>query len=238
MLETITALRHLGIHASDGDIGKVVDVFFDDESWTARYFVVETGGWLRRRRVLVSPIAVVSLDEHARSVAVDLTRDQIAQSPSVRTAMPLSRQKELKYRDYFAWPIYWLDTYVEAYSPVAYPRLAAADEAVRAGHAARKESLLPQRPRGDPHLRSAGKIIGYTVMASDGAAGHLKDLLIDSDGRTIRSLLVHADQVPNGDNLLLPPNLVGDIKWSTSAIHVHLSRREIGKLQRSHVGGA
>jgi hypothetical protein len=237
MLETISALRHFGIHASDGDIGKIVDVFFDDETWTARYLVVETGGWLRRRRVLVSPIAIVGLDEHARSVAVDLIREQIAQSPSVETEMPLSRQMELKYRDYFSWPLYWVDTFIEAYRTTDFPQLAAADESVQAGHTKRRESLLPQPPKGDPHLRSANKVIGYTLMASDGTAGRLEDFLIDSDGWAIRSLIVHTDQEPHGNTVLLPPDLIGDISWPTSAIHVRLSRREFGRLQRPQIAG-
>ena len=47
MLETVSTLEHLGIHARDGDIGRVGDVLFDDQTWTVRYLVVRTGGWLR-----------------------------------------------------------------------------------------------------------------------------------------------------------------------------------------------
>lgn len=41
------------IHATDGDIGKVVDLYFDDERWAIRYLVVDTGGWLTGRKVLI-----------------------------------------------------------------------------------------------------------------------------------------------------------------------------------------
>ena len=36
------------IVATDGDIGKVDDFYFDDKSWTIRYLVADTGDWLLR----------------------------------------------------------------------------------------------------------------------------------------------------------------------------------------------
>jgi uncharacterized protein YrrD len=44
--------------ASDGEIGKVKEIYFDDDRWVVRYLVVDTGGWLTRRHVLISPHAV------------------------------------------------------------------------------------------------------------------------------------------------------------------------------------
>ncbi len=237
MHETISTLRHFAVHASDGDIGQVADVLFDDETWTARYFVVETGGWLRSRRVLVSPIAVSGLDEHARSVSVDLTKDQFAGSPSIDTDVPLSRQMEMKYRDYFSWPLYWVDTFLEAYRKADFPKLATADQAVHAGHTTRRESLLPHPPKGDPHLRSANKVIGYTVMASDGGVGPLEDLLIDSNGWGILSLVVHANQLTHSRRLIVSVNHVGEINWPTSSIHLGLSRGETDALLSAPTSG-
>lgn len=46
------------IGATDGVVGRVKDFYFDDEAWVVRYLVVETGEWLARRRVLISPIAI------------------------------------------------------------------------------------------------------------------------------------------------------------------------------------
>ncbi|HEX5480464.1 MAG TPA: PRC-barrel domain-containing protein, partial [Dehalococcoidia bacterium] len=168
MLETVSTLEHLGIHARDGDIGRIGDVLFDDQSWTVRYLVVRTGGWLHRRRVLLSPIAILDVDEAARTVSVDLTREQIAGSPPLDTDMPLSRQMELKYRDYFSWPAYWVATYLDAYHRKAYPRLAEADREVSDGERPRQEPALPNIPEHDPHLRSTATITGYAVYASDG----------------------------------------------------------------------
>jgi len=57
MLRRLGALRGWTIQASDGEIGKVDDFYFDDEKWVVRYLVADTGSWLQGRRVLVTPIA-------------------------------------------------------------------------------------------------------------------------------------------------------------------------------------
>lgn len=57
MLRPTNDLLNLTISASDGAIGDVKDLHFDDEAWAIRYLVVATGSWLSSRKVLISPIA-------------------------------------------------------------------------------------------------------------------------------------------------------------------------------------
>src|SRR4029077_12873986 len=68
-----------GFHlaATDGSIGEVQDCYFDDVHWTVRYLVVDTGGWLSGRKVLISPMAVREIDAAGRRVIVALTREQV-----------------------------------------------------------------------------------------------------------------------------------------------------------------
>ena len=49
MLRSFAHLRGFAIHASDGEIGSLRDVYFDDQSTLIRYFVVDTGTWLLRQ---------------------------------------------------------------------------------------------------------------------------------------------------------------------------------------------
>lgn len=70
------------LRARDGKIGHVVDFFFEDRSWTIRYFVVDTGGWLGGRQVLISPVAVRTPDWSQPSLPVDLTVEQIRRARS------------------------------------------------------------------------------------------------------------------------------------------------------------
>ena len=60
-LRRIRELTELTILASDGEIGSVQEVYFDDRNWAVRYLVVKTGGWLLSREVLLAPAAVAEI---------------------------------------------------------------------------------------------------------------------------------------------------------------------------------
>ena len=76
MLRTMKALNGFTIGATDGDIGTVKDSYFDDLSFTVRYVVVDTGGWLAERKVLLSPIAVRAMDWDHKRITAALTKRQ------------------------------------------------------------------------------------------------------------------------------------------------------------------
>jgi uncharacterized protein YrrD len=55
MMLAVSALKGFAIEARDGKIGTVSDFLFDDRSWKIRWMVVDTGGWLTGRKILVHP---------------------------------------------------------------------------------------------------------------------------------------------------------------------------------------
>lgn len=73
MLYRMEKLIGMSIRASDGEIGKVKDVYFDDHRWGARYLVVDTGGRLAGPKVLISAISVASIDWEKSVVQIGLT---------------------------------------------------------------------------------------------------------------------------------------------------------------------
>ena len=73
------------IHAGDGDIGHVEDFLVDDYFWTIRYMIVDTTYWWPGKRVLVAPVWIERVDWDRSSVHVTLTREQIKNSPGVRS---------------------------------------------------------------------------------------------------------------------------------------------------------
>ena len=85
MLDRVHHLDKSTVTASDGAIGHVKDVFFDDVRWTIRYLVIDTGHWLSGREVLVLPYAVKPMVAAAKNVDVRLTRQQVTDSPDVDT---------------------------------------------------------------------------------------------------------------------------------------------------------
>ena len=58
MLRSVKELEQYAVSATDGNIGSVVNFLFDDERWTIRHLVVETGGFFQHQRVLISPMSV------------------------------------------------------------------------------------------------------------------------------------------------------------------------------------
>src|ERR1700730_15294466 len=111
----------LSIRASDGELGKVTDVFFDDHRWTARYLLVDTGGWLEQRRVLISPICVENIDWDRNSIPVRLTQQQVKGSPHIDTDKPVSRQQEADLLGYYGYPSYWGGLFMWGTTSYPYP---------------------------------------------------------------------------------------------------------------------
>ena len=99
MLRTLNDLERYKVHATDGDVGRVVNFLLDDEQWVVRYLVVEVG-FLNARRVLISPISFRDVEWRHGHFHLVLTKDQIRNSPSVDTDKPVSRQHEWDYDQY------------------------------------------------------------------------------------------------------------------------------------------
>ncbi len=95
------------IRASDGGIGHVEDFIVDDETWTVRYIMVDTHNWLRRQTVLVAPTWIDSVDCAKNKVIVDLTREQVKNSPEYDPSAPVNREYEARLYDFYGRPKYW-----------------------------------------------------------------------------------------------------------------------------------
>src|SRR5882762_2158057 len=106
MRRNIKSLAGFQVVASDGEFGKVDDFYFDDETWTIRYLVVKTGGWLFGRNVLISPAALKEPDWKNEKLPVNLTQEQIKNSPDIDTEKTVSRQQEIELYSHFGWPYY------------------------------------------------------------------------------------------------------------------------------------
>src|SRR3954470_24248980 len=105
MIRSLDTLQGYRLRAADGTVaGKIADLYFDDHAWIVRYVVVDTGGWLTGRAVLISPSALGTPDDSALEFPVKLTREQIENGPSIDEARPVDRQQELGLADHFGWP--------------------------------------------------------------------------------------------------------------------------------------
>lgn len=84
---------------SDGDVGQVSDLLFDDATWRLRWIVVNSRHRFARREVLLPVAALGRLDPIRRRLAVDLTIRQIEGSPAVEEHPPVSQWPALPGHD-------------------------------------------------------------------------------------------------------------------------------------------
>lgn len=217
MLRTLTALEGMAIHALDGPIGTVKDTYFDDATWTVRYFVLDTGTWLMGRKVLVAPHAVGAINWNQRYLDVDLTRDEVRNSPGIDTDKPVSRQHETAFFDYYGYPYYWAGSY--RWGPTAYPPPLALRRYLDAGMSASGQ----QDQRSDPHLRSAAAVIGYHIEAIDGSIGHVEDFLYDAQDWSLQSAVVDTRNWLPGRHVVVAVDWIERVSWDERRVSVGLT---------------
>jgi hypothetical protein len=215
MLRKAKVLRGYKLGAMEGEIGKVEGFYFDDRHWTVRYVVIETGDWLTDRQVLISPYAMVSVEEEKEIISTNLTKKQIEASPPLDAHKPISRQFEKAYYQYYGWPMYWYGPYM--WGPHQYPS--------RDGEKQKEET---QAEMGwDAHLRSTQAVTGYHIQAKDGEIGHVEDFVIDDKTWAIRYMIVDTRNWWPGKQILVSPQWIEEIAWGEAKVFVNLSRETI-----------
>jgi hypothetical protein len=213
MLHSIQQRYGEKLRATDGEIGHVRDFYFDDKTWTVRYLVADTGGWLSGRQVLISPHALGHLYPKGKVLLVNLTREQIERCPSIDEHKPISRQHEEEYHRYYgypyyakAWPLWGLAGYPVVAPPPPAPTV---------------------KQQGDAHLRSARVVKGYKVETSDGDFGVLADFLIDGRTWTFREIVVESGHWFAGRQIRIPTEKIFRISYGESTVYLNATKATI-----------
>ncbi len=106
-VQSIREASNSSLKATDGAIGHVTDFFIDDENWTIRYLLIDTGTWLPDKQVLIAPAWVDIADWDHASIHVTVSRDQVKQSPEYDSTVPLGRSYEGELHEHYGYPEYW-----------------------------------------------------------------------------------------------------------------------------------
>jgi uncharacterized protein YrrD len=242
MLSKAKVLKGYRLSSRDGEIGMVKEFYFDDQHWTIRYLVADTGNWLTTRQVLISPYALLTVSREEQHIGIDLTRKQIEDSPSLDSDKPVSRQFEAAYYGYFGWPAYWGGPYTWGASSYPYITRDAGQE---------QESTQMGTPYGlgasatvfplpgpaaesaqdentwDAHLRSTHDASGHHIQATDGEIGHVEDFVIDDETWEVRYLVIGTRNWWPGKRVLISPEWIERVSWREKAVFVNLSREAI-----------
>ena len=222
MLRTISDLKGTIIAATDGEIGSVQDLYFDDVRWTVRYLMVDTGAWLPGRQVLISPMAAGGPSWGEGRLPVRLTKQQVEDSPPADSNKPVDRQYEQRYAQYYGYPYYWAGP--DRWGATAYP------DGTLAAPVVLPEStvaMVAPEEQGDPHLRSARDVMTYYIEAADGDLGHVEDFLVDDRAWALRYMVVDTRNWWPGKKVLVSPDWIRTVSWEDSRVYVDLTREGI-----------
>jgi hypothetical protein len=204
MHRLVKDLRGDTIVCRDGEIGSLADAYFDDEDWTLRYLVVDTGRWLPGRKALVPPQAAAQAGDHV--LRVDLDREDIEGAPGIDADPPVSKLlAEARMRRVGG-------AYLWGMLPPPPPSAA---------------ELFDEQRAAQTHLRSGSEVVGYRIQAVDGELGHVEDFFVDADGWSIAWMIVDTRNWLPGKNVVVPPSAIEEIDWQRGIVRVRMRRDEV-----------
>jgi len=202
-------LTEYDLLAQDGEIGRLKQIYFDDQYWVVRYFVAHAGARLTGKDVLIVPSVISRVDEKNHCLQVELNREQIQSCPPIDTALPISRHYEQEYFRYYDLKPYWH------------------------GKSLLSPKLTPPFPKEDgekpenPYLRSSEAVVGYHIQALDGEIGHVEDFILEEPDWTVRYLEINIGVWLFGKKVLIAPAWIQSVDWIRKVVTVDLTRESI-----------
>jgi uncharacterized protein YrrD len=106
-LRSMREVRGYAISGQDGKIGRVDDFIIADEDWIVRYLTIDTGTWIRGKRVAIAPNWIGNISYEDKTVRIDLSKETIKNSPEYDPSDPIKREYENNLYDYYGRPKYW-----------------------------------------------------------------------------------------------------------------------------------
>ena len=194
MLRSLKQLYGEQLSATDGEIGRIKDFYFDEENWAIRYLVVNTGNWLASRKVLISPHSISRPPASGKSIRVGLTRKKIEKSPTIGSQNPVLGEYEEHYHKHYGLPPYWKPSAAEMIGPQLQPVT---------------------------HLHSALSVTGYLVRLGDETIGHVSDFMVNTENWKIGQLVVKTGHRLSGTDTLISPKRVERISYDESTVFAH-----------------
>lgn len=238
MLRKTSDMIGFGLEATDGEIGRVDDFYFDDDTWQIRYMVAKTGPWLFGREVLIAASVLEEPRWNAGLLPVRLTKEQIKESPDIDLAQPISRQRELTMYEHYRWPVYWAPMPAATGTAVGgmgmvppagvapLPTETATTPSTRDAEI-RRMAEQQMEEGTTQNLRSINEVTGYNIHATDDNVGHVDDFFVDEDDWTIRYMLVDTSNWLPGRKVLIAPSWIERFSWDEREVYVEMTRQDI-----------
>ena len=213
MLVKAKELKGYKLSGIDGEIGNVKEFIFDDKFWAVRYLIANTGTLFTGKKIMISPYLMQSVDYEKEAINIDLTKEQIKDSPEFDEDK-ISAEDESNYSSYYGTPSYRSG-----------PNMWGA-----------QSSLIRDRNRWGNNLgedswnstlRRTSVVDDHDIHANDGDIGHVDDFIIDDESWAIRYLIVDTKDWVPGKKVLISPEWIECISWDESKVFVNLTRDAI-----------
>lgn len=218
MLRSLKEIIGYRLEAKDGWSGKVKDFLFDDLFYSIRYLVADTNRVLPGRKVLISHLLLDRPMWAQQRLGVELTKEQIKNSPDVTEDEPVSTQMQRWAQAHArGWPMIWAASETAALAQTMMPF----DELT-------EEEQKIERPEGDPHLRSIKEVMGYDIMADDGSIGHVEDFIVEADTWILRYMVIDTrNWLPGGKKVLVSPGWIERMIWKDNTVAIGVTRAKV-----------
>lgn len=218
--ESVNTMLNADLEVLDGDFGRCKDCLFEEDSWVIRYLAIDTHKWLPfGHKLVISPISVDLTRSVDGRLFVELTRDQIKNSPPLAEHEPVSRKYEKSLFEYYGYGQYWggLGLWGAFSRPNAL--IGVASDSL-------EEALEDGR-----HLRSVRELEHYRVKCGEQTVGHVIDFLFNKDTWAVSTLVVETENWPRGQGRrLLPVADITNIDWSSRAVFTSLTASKVVDL--------
>lgn len=86
-------------------------------------------------------------------------------------------------------------------------------------------------------LHSARALVGASVVAQDGPAGHIEDLVISDLGWNVTHLAIDTGGWPSGRKVMVEPAAIAAIDWDKPAVHLRLTVEKIRSSPEYTIAG-
>jgi hypothetical protein len=218
MKQSLKKLKNFSLKAIDGEKGKIKNFLFDEDGWTVRYLEVDIGNFFTDKRVLIPVRRLGVIDRDDKHFTVNLTVEEIKNSPGLEYDLPVSRQYEASLLQYYEVQPYWPEAAV--------------------GYTGRESLLTPGSPFHSPRsagkveettgLRSFSEVSGYYIKAIDDQFGHLEDLIVDDDSWHIVYAVIDTKNLsPWSKEVILPVEVLEEISFFDKEVTIHMAKEEI-----------
>ncbi len=228
-------LESFSMNATDGELGSIADLYFESNTFTLRYFVGDTRTWFFGGKVLLSPESVTSIEQEKERIDVNLTKDQIKDSPKPSSHEPVSRQYEAELRDHYGWRHYWgapiggasagmgsPGSYPAAPGmmipyPIANPNVSRTED--------EQDAMTQQTEQNS--LQSINDLRGYKIHVKNGEVGKALDFMLNEHDWTINYIIVDVGGTFTREPVPLAAEWITDISWQDKTITVNVDKELI-----------